>query len=59
VHRLIGFVDAPGSITITLHWLDAVADPQRAVGKYAVTADSRGRWSTHQNAIASMRVQEG
>lgn len=61
VHKVVGFVDEPGSQTFSLLWRDAVANPQAAVGKYVVTADDSGAagtagWSTHQAAISTVRV---
>lgn len=55
----IGFVNRPDSYHIALSWSAAVGNPQKAVGKYVVTADSKGQFSTHMVAIESVQVSAG
>jgi hypothetical protein len=41
--------------TIDVSWSEVVADPQVAIGKYLVTADAHGRFSSHTIAIGEVR----
>lgn len=56
VTRVIGFAGDLAVERIDLPWRRAVADPQKAVGMYLVTADSSGDWSTHQTAVDRVDV---
>jgi hypothetical protein len=58
VSRVIGFQADYNRMTIDLFWDDAVKNPESAVGKFVVTADARGKWSVHGNAISSVEVTE-
>ena len=55
---VIGFAARLDVHSIDLSWEAAAADPQRAVGMYVVTADNKGRWSTHQSAIRDVTMTE-
>lgn len=55
---VIGFQDRVDVQRVNLWWKQVVADPQRAVGKYAVTVDSDGGMATRVVAIASVTVTE-
>lgn len=57
--RVIGFTSRPERQQIDLWWEDAAEDPRRAVGMYAVTAGSDGRWLIHVLAISEVRVSAG
>lgn len=53
VYRVIGFTAKPEAGFIDLSWRAAWDDPEKAVGKYVVTSDDKGDWSTHILAIQS------
>ena len=52
--RVIGFAARLDVHAIDLPWQDALGAPQRAVGMYAVTSDSKGGWATHTVAIETV-----
>lgn len=54
-HTLIGFDDAVDNCDVTLHLDEFLANPEAAVGMYAVFADKAGDFSTLGNPIASVR----
>jgi hypothetical protein len=61
IFRVIGFQTYFERMTIDLWWRDAVAEPERAIGMYVVTADDKGfnaTWSVHRNAISNVSVIE-
>lgn len=49
--RVIGFQKDLAVQQIDLWWRDAVQDPQRALGMYLVTADSKGHFGAHLTAV--------
>lgn len=51
--KVIGFQKRLNVYQIDLLLEDFVGDPQQAVGMWLVTADDRGRFSTHTTAIES------
>jgi hypothetical protein len=53
VFRVIGFTDRPEPGPLTLYWPTVWERPELAVGKYVVTSDERGQWSSHISAIQS------
>jgi hypothetical protein len=55
---VIGFQDRVDVQQVDLWWQDVVDDPQRAIGKYAITMDTVGNYSTRVIAIASVDVTE-
>lgn len=59
VSHLIGFQKKLDVQKIDLFWTEFLADPQQAVGMYAVISDDRGTWSVYENAIESVREWEG
>jgi len=59
VVRAVGMQRDLDVMTIDVPWADVVADPQAAVGKYLVTADADGRFSSHTIAIGEVRVSDG
>lgn len=50
VYRVIGFQNHPAVQKIDLWWLD-IKDPSETLGKYLVTADKEGTWSTFPTAV--------
>lgn len=54
--NIIGFTSRLDVMEIHLWWDDFIADPQKAVGMYVVTADQDDVWGTHHAAIASVEV---
>jgi hypothetical protein len=54
--RVIGFQANLHVMNIDLWWLQVWDKPELAVGKYVVTADSEGNWSTHMIAISSAEL---
>jgi hypothetical protein len=59
VLRVIGFQTTLHEHRITVPWADAWKDPEDAVGRYLVTEDRNGTWSTHVMAIQSATKHEG
>jgi hypothetical protein len=57
--QVVGFAERLDGRAVDVFWRTIAEDPQRAVGMYVVTADSRGGWATHLSAIAEVRVTEG
>jgi hypothetical protein len=55
--RVIGFVSGFSDLAVDLEWVDAVVDPQRAVGMFMVASDEDGRWSTYSPAIGTVIVR--
>lgn len=55
-YRVVGFQTDLARHEIDLRWEDAAKDPQKAVGMYLVTADSRGGYGVHTTAVQSMDV---
>lgn len=53
IFRVIGFTDRPEPGFVTLYWPEVWEDPELAVGKYLITSDDHGAWSTHIGAIQS------
>lgn len=58
VARVVGFTARPEAGPIVLTWREVWADPEKAVGRYLITSDSAGRWSTHLSAIMRVKVNE-
>lgn len=56
--RVIGFAARLDREQVDLWWRDVARDPQRAVGMYVVTQDSRGGMAVHLSAIAKVEVHE-
>lgn len=58
VYRVIGFTETPNARTIkpSLTWRRIVRRPFDMIGKYVVTADDAGNFSTHQLAISDVRI---
>lgn len=52
--RIIGFAARVDVHSIDLDWSEAVAEPQRAVGMYVVSADEKNTWATHTVVIESV-----
>lgn len=50
VYKVIGFQNHPAIQRIDLFWSD-VKDPAEIVGKYLVTTDKDGQWSSFETAI--------
>jgi hypothetical protein len=55
---VLGFQNRVDVQQVDLWWREVVADPQRAVGKYMVTVDRDGAFSTRTIAIESVTVIE-
>lgn len=56
VEQVIGFVAAPDSQKFVLTWSQAVKRPFEMIGKYVVTSDAEGNWSTHLSAISQVMI---
>lgn len=56
--RVVGFVADFRRQAIDLPWTEFVADPQRAVGMYAVLEDRGGAWSTYMPVIETVTERE-
>lgn len=56
VVRVVGFQRDLAVQQIDLWWKQAVQEPERAVGMYLVTADSKGDLGSHSTAISSVEV---
>lgn len=54
VAKVIGFVDDVDSVIIQPFWQQAIRDPESVIGKYLVTSDDQGQWSTHQQPISEL-----
>lgn len=58
VKHVIGFQADLAVHTIQLHWDEAWAAPEKAVGMYVVTGSADGVWSVHPTAIKSATMSE-
>lgn len=56
--RVIGFANDLARHSIDLWWDDAVKNPQQVVGKYIVTVDKDGTWSSWSSAVSDVEVHE-
>jgi hypothetical protein len=54
---VVGFAPSPDARTLVARWADVWADPNLAVGRYVVTTNAEGTWSTWQVAIESATEQ--
>jgi len=55
-YRVIGFQRDLARHEIDVWWSEVSRDPQKAVGLYLVTGDSKGGMGVHQTAISSVEV---
>ena len=58
VYKVIGFQNHPAIQKIDLWWTDAAKDVSRAVGKYLVTSDVNGNWSSFPTACTTVEKEE-
>jgi hypothetical protein len=57
--QVIGFQKDLAIHRIDLHWHEALAEPDLAVGMYLVTRDEAGDWGVHWTSVRSMTVLDG
>lgn len=53
-NHVVGFVGDLRRHEVDVYWRHVVADPQRAVGMYLITADADGTWAVHVVAVESV-----
>ena len=57
VYKVIGFQNHPAIQKIDLWWSD-IKDPSEIVGKYLVTSDVTGQWSSFPTAVTTAEKVE-
>jgi hypothetical protein len=57
VFKVIGFQNHPAIQKIDLWWSD-IKDPADSIGKYLVTSDNDGNWSTFPTAVTEAQKVE-